>query len=101
MFSVPPQSRPQVNMYTKCGDFDSGCQLFDEMPEQNVVSWFVVISGFLQRGCPEKALLMFRCMRCEGTTVPNSFTLVSTLRACSLLCETEVTLLLWRIKFTG
>ncbi|KAK1571028.1 hypothetical protein Q3G72_010680 [Acer saccharum] len=78
-----------LNMYMKCGDFDSGRQLFDEMPERNVVSWSAVISGFVQRGCPEKALLMFRRMRCEGTTVPNSFTLVSALHACSLLCDTD------------
>ncbi|KAJ0104930.1 hypothetical protein Patl1_19328 [Pistacia atlantica] len=75
-----------LNMYMKCGDLTSGLQLFDEMPQRNVVSWSAVVSGFVQHGCPQKALSLFKRMHLEGETAPNGFTFVSVLHACSL-CE--------------
>jgi pentatricopeptide repeat protein len=74
-----------LNMYVKCGDLVNGLQLFDEMPEKNVVSWSAVIAGLVQHGCPNEALSLFCRMHHDGTTKPNEFTLVSALHACSLL----------------
>ncbi|XP_059647197.1 pentatricopeptide repeat-containing protein At2g13600-like [Cornus florida] len=71
-----------LNVHVKCGDLKSGLQLFEEMPEKNVVSWTAVIAGFVQHGCPEKALSLFCCMRQNGMK-PNEFTFVSALHACS------------------
>lgn len=76
-----------LNAYLKCGSLESGLQLFDEMPERNVVSWSALIAGFVQRGRPEGAVALFRGMNREGTARPNEFTLVSALHACSLLGE--------------
>lgn len=72
-----------LNMYVKCGDLNNGLQLFDEMPERNVVSWSAVITGFVQHGCPKEALSLFGRMHRDGTTKPNEFTFVSSLQACS------------------
>ncbi|KAK6934244.1 Pentatricopeptide repeat [Dillenia turbinata] len=72
-----------LNMYVKCGDFDCGLNLFDEMPYRNVVSWTVVISGLVQHGYAEKGLLLFRRLHLSGVA-PNEFTLVGALNACSL-----------------
>lgn len=74
-----------LNMYAKCGDLVNGLQLFDEMPEKNVVSWSAVIAGLVQHGRPSEALSLFNRMHRDGTTKPNEFTLVSALHACSLL----------------
>lgn len=68
-------------MYAKCGDLVSGLQLFDEMPERNVVSWTAVIVGFVQHGSPLEALSLFSRMHKSGTK-PEEFTFASVLHAC-------------------
>lgn len=74
-----------LNMYVKCGDLVDGLQLFEEMPDTNVVSWSAVIAGLVKHGCPNEALSLFRRMRCDGITKPNQFTLVSAVQASSLV----------------
>ncbi|KAM7515957.1 hypothetical protein LguiA_005540 [Lonicera macranthoides] len=71
-----------LNVYVKCGDLVKGLQLFDEMPQRNVVSWTAVLAGFVQRGRPLEALSLFCHMHWSGTK-PNEFTFVSALQACS------------------
>ncbi|PRQ38219.1 putative tetratricopeptide-like helical domain-containing protein [Rosa chinensis] len=73
-----------LNMYVKCGHLNNALQLFDEMPERNVVSWSALIKGFVQHGCPNEGLSLFGRMHRDGTAMPNEFTLVSSLQACSL-----------------
>lgn len=73
-----------LNMYIKCKDLTSALQLFNEMPERNVVSWSSVMKGCVHNGCASEALLLFSCMHHEGIVKPNEFTFVSALQACSL-----------------
>ncbi|XP_047324956.1 putative pentatricopeptide repeat-containing protein At3g15130 [Impatiens glandulifera] len=71
-----------LNMYLKHGDLPSGLQLFDEMPDRNVVSWASVIAGFSQHGFHQQALSIFaRMHRLEMK--PNEFVFVSALQAAS------------------
>ncbi|KAJ0963945.1 hypothetical protein J5N97_029067 [Dioscorea zingiberensis] len=73
-----------LNMYFKCAPSPSfPLQLFDEMPQRNIVSWSAAIAGLVQLHHPEHALLLFSQMRSVGIR-PNEFTLVSTLNASSL-----------------
>lgn len=76
-----------LNMYVKCGDLVKGLQLFEEMPQKNVVSWSAVIAGFAQHNFPNEALHLFSRMHFSGSK-PNGFTLVSALQACSLSDDT-------------
>lgn len=73
-----------LNMYIKIPDLTSGLQLFDEMPDRNVVSWSVVMAGCVRNGCASEALSLFTSMHREGVTEPNEFTFVSALQASSL-----------------
>lgn len=71
-----------LQMYVKCGDFNTALYLFDEMPQRNVVSWSSLIAGFVQRGYPNKALFFFSQMY-RAAVRPGEFSLVSALNACS------------------
>lgn len=74
-----------LNMYVKCGESISAFDVFDEMPQRNVVSWSAVVAGFAQSGRAQEAVSLFVRMLREGSVTPNEFTLVSALHACSLL----------------
>eukprot|EP01018_Ginkgo_biloba_P027869 Gb_30918 [translate_table: standard] len=61
-------------------------QVFDKMAERNVVSWNVMISGYVQNGHCIRALELFCQM--QGTeTGPDHFTFTSVLRACASLTD--------------
>ncbi|GFP88515.1 putative pentatricopeptide repeat-containing protein at3g15130 [Phtheirospermum japonicum] len=93
-----------VNAYVKCGDVWNGLQVFDEMPEKNVVSWTVIIAGFVQKGFPTEAVSVFTDMH-RSNVRPNEFTFVSLLHACSsterldLTCAFQVYALIIRLGF--
>ncbi|XP_020587011.1 pentatricopeptide repeat-containing protein At4g33170-like isoform X1 [Phalaenopsis equestris] len=73
-----------LNMYFKSSaDTSLSLQLFDEMPQPNLVSWSVVIAGLVQSGHARQALSFFNQMLRCGTH-PNEFALVSALHAGSL-----------------
>ncbi|GAB4850242.1 hypothetical protein Ancab_029538 [Ancistrocladus abbreviatus] len=72
-----------LNMYLKCGDFSSGLNLFDEMPQRNVVSWSSLITGLVQLRLHDESISFFSQMYHSGVK-PNEFTLVSILNAYSL-----------------
>ncbi|CAM8998959.1 unnamed protein product [Rhodiola kirilowii] len=78
-----------LNVYAKCGSLNCALQLFDEMPERDVVSWTTLISGFVAQGCGSEAVELFCEMRKEGV-MPNKFTLPTLLKACSLCLELEM-----------
>ncbi|CAN6486894.1 unnamed protein product [Victoria cruziana] len=73
-----------VDMYIKCGDVDFACQLFDQMPRKNVVSWNAIIVGLTQQGQFKEALAVFRKMQVIGLE-PDTVTAVGVLGACASL----------------
>ncbi|KAJ6706005.1 REPEAT-CONTAINING PROTEIN putative-RELATED [Salix purpurea] len=74
-----------MDMYAELGQMDVMRKLFDEMPERDVVSWNVLISGYVKRRRFEDAIDVFCCMREESHLNPNEPTVVSTLSACAAL----------------
>ena len=70
-----------VDMYGKCGRMDLASQVFDEMPERNVVSWTSMIMSYAAHGRTVEALEGFRQMR-EAGVRPNSVTFLGVLSAC-------------------
>eukprot|EP01018_Ginkgo_biloba_P010548 Gb_15394 [translate_table: standard] len=75
-----------VDMYAKCGRLGEALQLFNRMPERNVVSWTAMISGYAQLGHGEAALSVFFQMQHEGIK-PDQFTYASVLGMCASLTD--------------
>ncbi|XP_008801246.3 pentatricopeptide repeat-containing protein At2g27610 [Phoenix dactylifera] len=71
-----------MSMYVRCDRIEDARRLFDQMPEKNVVSWTILISGYSKSGPKEAAVRSFRSMALAGFS-PNDFTYVSVLSACA------------------
>ncbi|XP_010911842.3 putative pentatricopeptide repeat-containing protein At3g47840 [Elaeis guineensis] len=69
-----------INLYAKCEQVDMARELFDQMPERNVVSWNALISGYCLNGCFIDAFALFETMITVGPR-PNHLTYMSALRA--------------------
>ncbi|KAL5737171.1 hypothetical protein ACOSQ2_031959 [Xanthoceras sorbifolium] len=79
-----------MDMYVLLGRIDRVKKLFDEMPERDVVSWNVSISGHVKCRRFEDALNVFRRMKRESNLRPDEATVVSTLSACATLKSLEL-----------
>ncbi|KAL9236314.1 hypothetical protein vseg_011000 [Gypsophila vaccaria] len=67
-----------IDMYFKCGKLRLASNLFDEMPERDVVVWGVMVAGFAHNALPLQAIQCVRWMIREGV-LPNSVVLTSLL----------------------
>ncbi|XP_020592271.1 pentatricopeptide repeat-containing protein At4g39530 [Phalaenopsis equestris] len=78
-----------IKGYSESGLLHEACQLFDGMPQRNIISWSSMISMYTQHFQAEDALFLFSCFRRSSTFSenPNEFILSSILRAC---CQSEV-----------
>ncbi|PRQ46484.1 putative tetratricopeptide-like helical domain-containing protein [Rosa chinensis] len=79
-----------IDMYAELGLVDNVKQVFDEMPERDVVSWNVTISGCVRCMGFREAVSVFRRMRKESNEKPDEATVVSTLSACAALKDVEL-----------
>lgn len=77
-----------IDMYSRCNELERAGEVFDEMPQRDVVSWNSLISGFTANGCFEEALDIYHRLRLNGL-MPDSFTFSSVLLACGGLREVE------------
>ncbi|PIN03826.1 hypothetical protein CDL12_23643 [Handroanthus impetiginosus] len=60
-----------VHMYSKCGHLSEAVQVFDSMPERNLVSCRAMIVAYVNNGlCDEALKLMYR-MQAEGIEVDD------------------------------
>ncbi|XP_065847859.1 pentatricopeptide repeat-containing protein At4g18520, chloroplastic [Euphorbia lathyris] len=70
-----------IYMYSKCGYLSDAIQVFDNMPERNLISWKTMILSYARNGlCQEAFKLMYR-MQAEGIKV-DDFILSSVMGAC-------------------
>eukprot|EP01018_Ginkgo_biloba_P029996 Gb_33537 [translate_table: standard] len=77
-----------VIMYAKCGNLEVAHQVFDKLPERNLVSWTAMIAGYAQHGHAEEALVLLDQMQRAGVKA-DQFTFASILRACAGLVALE------------
>ncbi|KAJ1295163.1 hypothetical protein BS78_01G203100 [Paspalum vaginatum] len=71
-----------VNVYMRCGASQDARDLFDRMPDKNVVTWTALITGYTLNSQPAAALEVFVEML-EAGRYPSHFTLGATFNACS------------------
>ncbi|XP_050369748.1 pentatricopeptide repeat-containing protein At5g27110 [Argentina anserina] len=77
-----------ADLYFVCGSTWSAEKVFGKMPKANVVSWNVMISGYVKVGNYFEALGIFEEMK-EAGVRPNAITVTSILSACSQLTALE------------
>lgn len=71
-----------IDMYAKCGCLGLARRVFDSLGERNQVSWSSLITGVVQFGLDEDALVLFNQMR-QTSLVLDDFTLATILGVCS------------------
>ncbi|KAJ6710682.1 PPR CONTAINING PLANT-LIKE PROTEIN [Salix koriyanagi] len=78
-------SNSLITMYGKCDKYDLSRQVFDEMPEKNVVSWSAIIGACLQNDRCEEGFSLFWQMLSEGSR-PSKGAILNAM-ACVRSCE--------------
>ncbi|PKA58015.1 Pentatricopeptide repeat-containing protein [Apostasia shenzhenica] len=71
-----------IDMYGKCGCLDKAREVFDGMPEKDVMAWTAMISAFAVHGCGQEAFILLEEMINQGLK-PNHVTFGSLLSACA------------------
>ncbi|KVI04326.1 Pentatricopeptide repeat-containing protein [Cynara cardunculus var. scolymus] len=89
--SNPPSFQPKytaklstnlIKAYFDTGLLKQARQVFDEMPERDVVAWTAMISGYTACNRLNFAWMMFKDMMSDSLEHPNEFTFSSVLKAC-------------------
>ncbi|XP_057471611.1 pentatricopeptide repeat-containing protein At4g02750-like [Actinidia eriantha] len=70
-----------VTMYFKCG-FEDGFTVFEEMGEQDIVTWNAILAGCAQNGFGNEAVKIFEKMKAKGIA-PDQISFLGLLCACS------------------
>ncbi|KAJ4850086.1 hypothetical protein Tsubulata_011579 [Turnera subulata] len=73
-----------VDMYCKCGDLDSGRQVFYASRERNTVTWTALTSGYISFGRLEQAVRSVIWMQQEGFR-PDVVTVATVVPVCAKL----------------
>jgi pentatricopeptide repeat protein len=71
-----------IDMYAKCQSIEKARDLFDKMPQRNVISWTAMIAGYAYNGQALEALKLFQEMKLAGVK-PDAKTFASVLPACA------------------
>ncbi|KAF8403143.1 hypothetical protein HHK36_011240 [Tetracentron sinense] len=70
-----------IDMYSKCGMVGDALQVFERMPQRNVVACSAMIVGLAMNGKGVEAIGIFEDMRFQGM-LPNAITFIGVLCAC-------------------
>ncbi|KAI5065698.1 hypothetical protein GOP47_0020393 [Adiantum capillus-veneris] len=70
-----------VDMYAKCGMLVKAQEVFDNLPDRDVVTWTALLTGYVENGQSEETLKCFEQMQLEGM-FPDAVTFVCNMKAC-------------------
>ncbi|KAF8091769.1 hypothetical protein N665_0436s0032 [Sinapis alba] len=76
-----------LSMYGKCGSLRDAREVFDFMPQRNLVSYTSVITGYSQNGQEGEAIKLYMEMLHAGL-VPDQFSFGSIIKACASAGDT-------------
>ncbi|XP_024534144.1 pentatricopeptide repeat-containing protein DOT4, chloroplastic-like [Selaginella moellendorffii] len=78
-----------IDMYSKCGSLRDAFMIFERMPWHSVISWTVLMLGFVENGEEELALELFDKMTEMELLEPDDRTFVAAIKACAAQAEKE------------
>ncbi|XP_020111849.1 putative pentatricopeptide repeat-containing protein At5g13230, mitochondrial [Ananas comosus] len=78
-----------LNMYVKFGVLVGACNVFDEMPERNMVSFVTLIQGLADLGEFDEAVELFRRLHSEGHEL-NKFVFTTALKLFVIMDSPEL-----------
>ncbi|XP_050236191.1 putative pentatricopeptide repeat-containing protein At3g01580 [Mercurialis annua] len=67
LYSLTIVQNSIMDVYAKCGEFESSVSVFDEIWEKDLVSWRTMICICIENGCPRKALDVF--LKMQSSTI--------------------------------
>lgn len=70
-----------ISMYGKCGALKDAHLVFDNMSQQNIISWSALIAAYSENGQGKEALQLFQKMK-QANVEPNEVTFLNLLSAC-------------------
>lgn len=70
-----------VDVYSKCGDLEGACNIFDGLPKRDVVSWGSMAVGFSQHGQDLAVVELYKDMEKAGVN-PNRVVFLHVVKAC-------------------
>ncbi|KNA24348.1 hypothetical protein SOVF_016480 [Spinacia oleracea] len=79
-----------LSFYSSCCDLVGAQNVFDEMPDRDVVSWNTMIGVFSANGWSNEAVEVFLQMKIWSEFLPNAVSVVSVLPACAELKDEVV-----------
>ncbi|KAJ6290323.1 hypothetical protein OIU78_026114 [Salix suchowensis] len=71
-----------INFYAKVNQVSIAHNLFDRMPERNVVSWSALMTGYLLNGFSLKAITLLKDMVSEANVSPNEYIFAIAISSC-------------------
>lgn len=77
-----------VDMYAKCGLLKKAQEVFDQLWVRDVVSWTVLISGYVEQNFGKEALKYNKQMHLEGVYL-NPITFIYILQACGSIKDVD------------
>lgn len=78
-----------TDMYAKCGEIEQARWLFDHLANKNLISWNLMISGYVKNGQPEKCIGLLHEMQMSGH-MPDQVTMSTIIAAyCQCRCVDE------------
>ncbi|XXG84851.1 hypothetical protein AAC387_Pa11g0069 [Persea americana] len=94
-------ANPLIHLYCVFEEFDRARQVFDEMCDcADLVSFNTLVSGYARGGRPADGLRLFREMQVAGV-VPDEYTIVALLSACSAMCDVKIGMQLHLFMYKG
>eukprot|EP00257_Ricinus_communis_P013436 XP_015570865.1 pentatricopeptide repeat-containing protein At3g26782, mitochondrial-like [Ricinus communis] len=77
-----------IGMYAKCGRLDLARSIFDGILNKDIVTWANMIEAYTQVDLPLQSLVLFKQMMLQNAC-PDSVTLLSVVRACTILASLQ------------
>ncbi|XP_023913663.2 pentatricopeptide repeat-containing protein At2g17210 [Quercus suber] len=87
--AIPSVQNSLLSLYAD-SDMVNAQKMFDEMCEKDVISWSVIISGYVQNEEAQVGLQVYREMVFEVGIEPDGVTMVSLLKACASLGDLSI-----------